>query len=279
MATDLVKQNAYEFLQGFLTRPASSIPKGAQWIVSFDDLNGLLPAIEKAYSYEPNNIGKWATTQAASTILTDEYQKNKGCMFCQAIGLPGDGTDAVVEGNIKSNGYIRSYVGAGRNDFPIMRMTFVDTNISFADSFLRGWSLATANFGLIMRSNPKYRTNLTCHKFAITPKGPFIIQTMKFKDICCIGVSEEEYQYGPVTSPILREARFVYNNYMVDTESGNSSEIVLNNRVEKATPVNPPQSEYRAMRYQPEFRPEISLTSEERIDLSPEAVARQAQGR
>lgn len=278
MATDLVKQNAYEFLQGFLTRPASSIPKGAQWIVSFDDLNGLLPAIEKAYSYEPNNIGKWATTQAASTILTEEYQKSRGCMFCQAIGLPGDGTDAVVEGNIKSNGYIRSYVGAGRNDFPIMRMTFIDTNISFADSFLRGWSLATANFGLIMRSDVKYRTNLTCHKFAITPKGPFIIQTMKFKDICCIGVSEEEYQYGPVTSPVLREAKFVYNNYMVDTESGNSSEIVVNNRVERATQVAPPQNNNQMMRYQPEFRPEISLTSQEGINLTPEAVARQSLG-
>ena len=194
-------------------------------------------------------------------------------MFCQAIGLPGDGTDAVVEGNIKSNGYIRSYVGAGRNDFPIMRMTFLDTNISFADSFLRGWSLATANFGLIMRSDVKYRTNLTCHKFAITPKGPFIIQTMKFKDICCIGVSEEEYQYGPVTSPVLREARFVYNNYMVDTESGNSAEVITNNRVEQAIPVKFP-----TMQYQPEFRPEISLTSEEPIRLSPEAVANQVLG-
>lgn len=281
MATDLVKQNAYEFLQGFLTRPASAIPKGAQWIISFDDLNGLLPAIEKAYSYEPNNIGKWATIQAASTILTDEYQKSRGCMFCQAIGLPGDGTDVAVDGSLggqKYNAYIRSYVGTGRNDFPIMRMTFLDTNISFADSFLRGWSLATANFGLIMRSDVKYRTNLTCHKFAITPKGPFIIQTMKFKDICCIGVSEEEYQYGPVTSPILREARFVYNNYMVDTESGNSEEITMNSRIERATPVTPPQNDNQMMRYQPEFRPNISLTSEERIGLSPEAVARQGQG-
>lgn len=273
MATDLVKQNAYEFLQGFLTRPASAIPKGAQWVVSFDDLGSLVSAIQKAYDYEPNNIGKWATLDTASTILTDYYQKNRGCMFCQAVGLPGDGTDAVVEGNIKYNGFLRSYVGAGRNDLPIMRMTFLDTNVSFADSFLRGWSLATANFGLIMRSDIKYRTNLTCHKFAITPKGPFIIQTMKFKDICCIGVSEEEYQYGPVTSPVLREARFVYNNYTVDTESGNSPEITMNGRVEVATPVNAPM-----MQYQPEFRPEISLTSEEPIRLSPEAVGNQVAG-
>ena len=154
-----------------------------------------------------------------------------------------------------------------------MRMTFLDTNVSFADSFLRGWSLATANFGMIMRSKPKYRTNLTCHKFAITPKGPFIIQTMKFKDICCIGVSEEEYQYGPVTSPVLREARFVYNNYIIDTESGNSQEVITNSRVEQAIPVKP-----STMQYQPEFIPGISLTSEQPISLSPEAVANQVLG-
>ena len=270
MATDSVKGNIYEFLQGFLTRPATAIPKGAQWVVSFDDLNDLLPAIQKAYDYEPNNIGKWSTINAASTILTKAYQDDRGCMFCQAIGLPGEGMNANVEGSIGStsnqNAFIRSYVGGGRNEFPKMRMTFIDTNISFADSFLRGWALATANFGMIARNDIKYRTNLNCYKFAITPKGPFIIQTMKFKDICCVSVSEEEYNYNPGTSPVLREAQFVYNNYMIDTEQGNSTEILLNNRVERATPVKFP-----TMQYQPEFKPQVSL--EQPISLSPEAVA------
>jgi hypothetical protein len=266
MATDLVKSNIYEFLQGFLTRPATAIPKGAQWVVSFDDLNSILPSIKKAYDYEPSNIGKWSTAQAAGTILNDSYQKNRGCMFCQAIALPGESMTANVEGSIVSNAFIRSYVGGGRNAFPIMRMTFIDTNISFADSFLRGWALATANFGMIARNDIVYRTNLNCYKFAITPKGPFIIQTMKFKDICCISVSEEEYTYSPGTSPVLREAQFVYNNYMIDTEQGNSSEILLNKRVEVATAVNPP-----ILQYQPEYRPQVSL--EQPISLSPEAVA------
>ena len=135
----------------------------------------------------------------------------------------------IVAGNIQSNAFIRSFVGAGRNDFPVMRMTFLDTNVSFVDSFLRGWALATANFGLIARSDIKYRTNLTCYKFGITPKGPFIIQTMTFRDICCVSVSEEEYQYTPPTGPVLREAQFVYNNYSIDTVIGNSSDITKNN--------------------------------------------------
>lgn len=214
------KATPSQFLTNFLIKRESSIPKGAQWAIVFENLSTLLPAISKAYSYEPGDISPWKTENAASIILTKDYQENNGCMFCQAIGLPGDGTEAVVEGNIKSNNFIRSYVGAGRSDFPIMRMTFLDTNVSFADTFLRGWSLATANFGLIMRSNPKYRTNLTCYKFGISPNGPYVLQQMHFKDICCIGVSEEEYQYSPTSAPVLREARFVYNSYTIDAETG-----------------------------------------------------------
>ena len=243
MATQLVKENINTFLLGFLSRPASAIPKGSQWVVSFEQgfgVNSITRAIERAYEYEPE---KWRTLETAKSILTSFYQKDRGCLFCQAIGLPGDGLDAIVEGNIKSNAFIRSFVGAGRNDFPVMRMTFLDTNVSMVDSFLRGWSLATANFGLIARSGDlNYRTDIVCYKFAITPKGPYIIQTMKFKDACCIGVSEEEYQYTPATSPVLREARFIYNSYSIDTFTGNDKKIVENYLdIQKATSTSPGQ--------------------------------------
>jgi len=223
MATDLVKNNLQFFLDGFLSRQPSSIPKGAQWAVTFDNLeSSILPSITKAYSYEPGN-NKWKTEQSASIILTDEYQKTRGCLFCQAIGLPGESMVANIEGNINSNAFIRSYVGGGRNAFPIMRMTFLDTYTSFCDSFLRGWALATSNFGMIARSKgtaENYRTNLTCYKFGVTPDGPYIIQRITFDGICCISVSEEEYNYVPVSAPVLREAQFVYNSYSIDTDEG-----------------------------------------------------------
>ena len=275
MATDLVKNNIPSFLDLFLSRPASSIPKGAQWAVSFDNLGSVLPAIQQAYEYEPGGKNAWDTLDAASTILTDQYQTSRGCLFCQAIGLPGEGLTTTPEG-IQSNAFIRSRVGAGRNDFPAMRMTFLDTHISFADSFLRGWALATANFGLIMRSDIPYRTTMTCYKFGITPKGPFVTMKMTFKDICCISVSEEEYQYSPASAPILREAQFVYNSYSVDTVSQNSSEFLLNNRVERATFVKAPEPN---LQYQPSpaqiaaQNPALSLTSTEPISLSPAAIA------
>ena len=225
MATEFTSNPQY-FLDNFLTKQSTSIPKGCQWIVVFDKLDTkILPSINIAYGREPGNR-RWNTLASANAILTPEYQETKGCMFCQAIALPGEAMDASVQsdGNINKNAFIRSYVGGGRNAFPIMRMTFLDTYVSFCDSFLRGWALATANFGMIATTGEKnYRTNLTCYKFGITPKGPRIIQKVFFEGICCISVSEEEYNYTPATSPVAREAQFVYHNYSIDTVSGTYS--------------------------------------------------------
>ena len=216
-----IKANPSYFLDQFLSKPVSSIPKGAQWAVFFSDLFGsILPAITEAYKFEPT---PWKTEQAAGAILTNSYQQDKGCLFCQAIGLPGDGLTPVSEGNIKTNAFLRSYVGAGRTDLPLLRMTFLETNVSFCDSFLRGWALATANFGLIARSGDKnYRTNLTCYKFGITPEGPIVTMQMTFEGICCVNVSDEEFNYNPGTSPVERTANFIYNSYSIDTVTGNS---------------------------------------------------------
>lgn len=220
MATESTRVG--QFLR-FLSNPETSIPKGAQWIVSFDEgseksLDNLIfKAIQLAYDGEPNAF--WKTLDSAKKIMKEEYQKT-ACLFCQAIALPGETIVSNVEGKIPHNGFIGSYVGGGRENFPIMRMTFIDTHVSFVDTVLRGWALATAKFGMIARprdDEKNYRANLVCHKFGISPNGPSIIQTVKFFDLCCVGVSEEEYNYLPVTQPIMREARFVYNSYSLET--------------------------------------------------------------
>lgn len=213
------------FLDVFLNTPATSIPKGGQWAVFFDDIKrDILPAIQLAYRGEPNpNL--WNTRRAAMAILNEELQEAEGlgCLFCQAIRLPGEGSTPVAEG-IKYNSYIRSYVGVGRNDFPIMNMAFLETNISFADSILRGWALATAKFGMISRSgSPKnYRTNMTCFKYAVGPYGPEVLMKAHFTGLCCVSVDDQEYNYDPMTTAVKRQAQFVYHDFYIDTVTENS---------------------------------------------------------
>lgn len=224
--------NSHYFLNSFLSKPISNIPKGAQWAVQFGDLEAeILPAIEQAYKREPN---QWDTSAAAKAVLTSEYQNVKGCMFCQAISVQGEGANVSPGGSLQQNALLRSYVGGGRQDMQKMRMSFLDTNISFCDSFLRGWALATANFGMVARYDVNYRTWLTCWKFGITPTGPIVLQTVTFYGVCCVEVSSEEYNYDPPSSYVRREAQFVYHSYSVNSNPDES--LVSSTTSPKKTP-------------------------------------------
>ena len=149
------------FLNNVLNTPAGALPKGAQWVIAFEDLEqNIWPAIQKALTYERK---QWLIDSAAGVVTSDAFQKDKGCVFCQAVDLPGESLVVNPEGNIMYNSFLRSYVGQGRNQFPVMRMTFLETNASFADNFLRPWVIATGAFGLLARARGEeknYRTNI-----------------------------------------------------------------------------------------------------------------------
>lgn len=228
MADFKTKNDIEIFLSTFLNKPASTILKGGKWAVFFDDLEQtILPGIIEACKGEPTQL--WNVETAAKTILTADYQTKHGCLFCQAISIPGEGSTPVAEG-IKFNSYIRSYVGAGRNDFPLMRMSFLETNISFADSFLRGWALATAKFGMIARSKPKaYRTNMTCYRYTVSPYGVSVSQKMRFEGICCINIDELEYNYDHPTGATKRNAQFLYHSYYMDNVTEADPFVLSNN--------------------------------------------------
>lgn len=203
-----------KFLSNFLNNPATSIPKGAQWAVYFENLTRIVNTVRYATRTEG-----WNTDPAAKLVADPQFQQTYGCFFCQAIELPGEGFTPVAEG-LKSNSFVRSYVGAGRNDFPLLRMTFLETNVSFADSLLRGWALATAKFGMIARQGKKnYRTNMQCFKFILGPNKPYISQIMNFQGICCVNLNNEESNYDAMSSIVKRDAQFVYNKYTIDTVS------------------------------------------------------------
>ena len=228
MSLPFTNQQPVPYFLQMLSTPAGSLPKGAQWVVMFEDLaKNILPGITKALEYEGH---EWKIAKAAEIVTGDNYQKTSGCIFCQAIGLPGEGMTANLEGNIVTNAFLRSHVGQGRTQQQSMRMSFLETNISFAENFLRPWSISTANFGLIARPTPStesYRTNAHCYKLGSysSKLPPVVTMKVSFYGLCCISVNEEEYSYE-TASTMRRDAQFIYNHYAIDTEAGN---LFLNN--------------------------------------------------
>ena len=224
------------FLENFLSKPASALPKGAQWILVFEgafnsgsntrDYPEILPvqAILKGTRLEPRT---WEVEQAINTTIERDYQQNKGCLFVQAVQIPGENNQANPEG-FQQNGYIRTTIGAGRDAFENLQISFLQTNVSFVDNVIRPWVVATAHLGLIARTGAKnYRCNISVYKLGvITPaETPFVLMKYTFYGVCPISVTGEEYNYTQVSTAINREAVFIYHYYTVESSAGNLAAI------------------------------------------------------
>jgi hypothetical protein len=242
MATPELGSQVPFFLNTFLSKPASALPKGAQWVLVFEGsyitaedrlipINSIVPitAIKRGVQFEPK---QWDIEGGLNTIVTKDYQQTKGCLFAQAVQIPGESTVANPEG-IQMNGFIRTFSGGGRNSFANLQISFLETNVSFVDNVLRPWTIATAHLGLIARSGAdNYRCNISVYKLGVISPNqpPYVACKYTFFGACPIEVTGEEYNYTQTTSPVNREATFIYHYYTVATGIGNSA--IKNNTIQ-----------------------------------------------
>ena len=75
------------FFESFLSRPASALPKGAQWVVDFEGLSDVKDAILKTAELEPQK--GWNIEEGLKTIIDNQDYNRKGLLFCQAVSVPG----------------------------------------------------------------------------------------------------------------------------------------------------------------------------------------------
>jgi hypothetical protein len=207
------------FLENFLGKPASALPKGAQWVMQFHADNGkIVPveAIKKCIQYEPE---PWDIEYAMNTVLEKTYHDSRGCLFCQAIQIPGESMIANPEG-LQTNGFLRTFVGGGRDNYPSLQVVFLESNISFVDNVIRPWVVATSHLGLIAREGAdNYRCKIVFYKLGIINinESPIVTQKYTFIGACPINVSGEEYNYSPVTNPVNRVVNFTYHYYTTES--------------------------------------------------------------
>jgi hypothetical protein len=218
------------FLTNFLSKPETAIPKGAQWVLYFEGLNSIVDVVLRTLNErEPEN---WDIATLANKIGKNPIiQVDKGCLFAQAVEIPGESIIANPEG-IQMNGFIRTTIGQGRGDYSTgIKIAFLETNYSFVDTIVRPWVITTGHLGMIARTDPQqqYRCNIViCKLGAIAGPilnkagtvveegiGPVVLQKYTFFGACPIMISGEEYNYSPATGPVIRETTFVYNYYNV----------------------------------------------------------------
>jgi hypothetical protein len=226
------------FLQSVLSTPAGALPKGPLWAVIFEDSfnpgttingSGIPKVITKVTQYEPQ-LPKWNIEAAVKEICSPQYVSTKGCILAQNVTLPGEGiVQTGVEG-LQYNGFIRGKVGNGRDDYEPIKISFLNTNVSFVDNVIRPWVIMTGHLGLIARDGDlTYRTNMKIIRFGSSDrkKPPFILQTFTFYGVCPVSVDAEEYtQDGSVN--ITKSASFIYQWYTVDSSKNAFNDPSLN---------------------------------------------------
>lgn len=242
MAVELQGQIPF-FLYEYLGRPASALPKNGLWVVDFENLQEIRPALKEAAKLERRS---WNINENIDLLINTSEYKRKGCLFVHAIQVPGDSFVANPEG-IQQQNLIRAFVGGGRDAFTNLQITFLDTNVSFVENIIRPWVLATARYGMKARSgNKKYRVDFTVYKLGVisSVEPPIILQKYTFFGACPISVTSEEYNYVGATSPVLREASFVFNDYYVETNSSFTNKNV-NPNVKSPETFPTPSSKFR----------------------------------
>jgi len=216
------------FLQNVLTRPAAQLPRGAQWVLSFEgspaDYRGVLPvdAIKKGVEFEPAG---WNIDKAIEATLHTDFQQTKGCVFAQAIQIPGESTTVNPEG-IQKNGFIRTTVGDGRDAYSAMQIMFLETNISFVDNVIRPWVIATSHLGMVARKGKdNYRCNFSVYKLGTTShtEPPFVLQQYTFWGACPVSITGEEYNYTQTTAALIRDTTFIYHYYTLNSGNNNAA--------------------------------------------------------
>jgi len=222
------------FLDSFLSNFETAIPKGAQWVLFFDGLEDIVDVILNTIrEREPRG---WDIEALANKIGKNPViQTSKGCLFAQAVDIPGESIVANPEG-IQMNGFLRTTTGNGRGDYSSgIRIAFLETNYSFVDTVIRPWVITTGHLGLIARPpEQQYRCDIYVYKLGVTVgpiynnngtvkqegRPPVVLQKYKFHGACPVSISGEEYNYSPATGPVIRETTFVYDYYTVSHELG-----------------------------------------------------------
>jgi len=200
------------FLNAVLSTPAGALPKGPLWVVVFDSFPEV---IKQAKDYEPQMPEPWEIERAFGTITSSRYQQEKGCVLAQSVTLPGESLITAVEGN-QYNGFIRGRVGMGRQDFDLLRISFLQTNVNFVDNVIRPWTIMTGHLGMISRPpETNYRTNITIYKLGVINRDsyPYIAQQFTFWGACAVNVGTEELTYSSDAVQLVKSADFAYQWY------------------------------------------------------------------
>lgn len=190
------------------------------WLVKWDDVNILANIYDRSRKIlREDHVERdnWFLTTESTDIHKSITDKHSTFMTI-AIGamVPGDEHNIGKIG-VDQTGALKGVISEKRSDSQNLKLSFIETNVSFVDTVLRPWMIALSHKGL------KYaplRTNIEITLYQLNPINisPQFTErkTIRFIQACPINIDSREYNY--VTNEIRgRDVEFCFNDYYITT--------------------------------------------------------------
>jgi hypothetical protein len=211
--------NPQTFLTQVLQNPGYSIPIEANFGVYMNDLLQVANNILNVRDIiSDNNLA------IKTDAIRDIGESSTGeVFFATSVNLPGEVVNSSRVGYTADNtvygGLLSGPVLKGRRDPNNLEITFIETNESFLDYFLRPWIVAVSQYGLYTRgsaSTQNFKTTLQIDFFDKTynTKTP-VRKTLIFKDAAPVDVGGYEAAYGKSTGLRTNKTSWIYSTYTV----------------------------------------------------------------
>ncbi len=219
METSLTGKRLEHFMQMLCTEDFS-IPISTNWalLIEMPSENFLREIADTAKSFNPN---PWQVDDSIKRVMIPAYQEIIGCIFAQGIVIPGSDSGITFSTTGKQS-FMSSPLLEKRNDNSELEVSFLETNTSFTDFFLRPWWNLVQYKGLVARpkeSSVKCKFKLFQFKKTQEDLQSGIRKVVVFNNVVPSKISNESLKYDiGSNNDLFRQANFSYSDFTIIEE-------------------------------------------------------------
>lgn len=200
-----------DYFINLLCQGTLAIPIQTNWaiLIDFQECPNLLPMIKEiAKEFEPSQN---YIDNSILEVSQNKYQNIIGCVFAQAVRMPGDSIQIERAGG--GQGYASAPITAMRSFPQTLEIGFLETNISFTDFFIKPWLALVGYKGLVARSKQSsIKASFTVIQLAKTERGNKVRKVTKFTGVAPIYVMDEDLKYDTGSNQnIERQCTFTFS--------------------------------------------------------------------
>lgn len=214
-------QSVHNSFWNTLTKNSDSLALSQLWLCGIDrkkadSIAKIIGTDLNLFEVDAWNIGDGSSQTEVNNVIFNDANWNSiksgrmVYMWVQGISFIADGLNTTRVG-VSQTGAIKGLIGESRLDLNAANITFLESNVSFIDGFLRPWSVLVGYKSL---KDQTLRCNIELFALEKTElTSPLKVRkSMLFRNAIPINIDQEEYNYTG-DKLIERQVQFAFDRY------------------------------------------------------------------